>query len=91
MPYISKESKDKFQKALQNLPTFENSGELNYFISSVLNMHIVAKGLNYENINNVVGVLSCVKSEFYHRVATPYEIQKMKENGDIYSVEIAPT
>jgi len=30
-----------------------------------------------------MGVLECVKQEFYRRRAVPYEEEKIEENGDI--------
>jgi hypothetical protein len=41
-------------------------------------------GLNYANINAVVGVLECMKLEFYRRAAAPYEDKKIQQNGDVY-------
>jgi hypothetical protein len=37
--------------------------------------------LNYEKINQIMGVLACVAQEFYRRVAEPYEEQKRKNNN----------
>jgi hypothetical protein len=39
--------------------------------------------LRYFHINKAVGVLECVKLEFYRRVAAPYEDEKIKESGDV--------
>jgi hypothetical protein len=39
--------------------------------------------LRYYHINKAVGVLECIKMEFYRRVAAPYEDTKIEQNGDV--------
>ena len=87
MPYIKSENRKKYEKVLHELigilkalPPEEVDGELNYVMTKVL------KGtypLRYYHINKAIGVLECVKQEFYRRVAAPYEDLKMKESGDV--------
>lgn len=64
----------------------QDAGELNYVISTRVDEYLRRKGLNYSNINEVIGVLECAKQELYRRVAAPYEDEKMEENGDVYTV-----
>jgi hypothetical protein len=45
---------------------------------------MINEGLSYKSINDVIGVLECVKQEFYRRIAVPYEDKKIEQNGDIY-------
>lgn len=61
-----------------------DAGELNYVITRLLNVYIHAKGKNYQNINEIIGVLECAKLELYRRIAAPYEDTKIAENGDVY-------
>ena len=87
MPYIKTEKRVKYDKALhelvgilKSLPPEEVDGELNYVVTKIL------KGvypLRYFHINKAVGVLECIKLEFYRRVAAPYEDLKIKESGDV--------
>jgi hypothetical protein len=87
MPYIKSENRKKYEKVLQELlgilkalPPEEVDGELNYVVTKIL------KGvypLRYFHINKAVGVLECIKLEFYRRVAAPYEDLKIKESGDV--------
>ena len=79
-PYIKKEDRAKF--SLDAIKP-DDAGELNYVISTLLSEYIKRKGLRYQNINEVMGVLDCASKEFYRRVAAPYEDTKIKENGDI--------
>ena len=39
--------------------------------------------LRYFYLNRAMGVLECIKQEFYRRVAAPYEDIKIVENGDV--------
>jgi hypothetical protein len=67
---------------MHNLPS--DAGELNYLISRIVDTYIQVKGKNYQNLNEVIGVLECVKQEYYRRIAAPYEDKKIAENGDVY-------
>ena len=87
MPYIKTEKRVKYEKALnelvgilKSLPLEEVDGELNYVVTKIL------KGvypLKYYHLNKAIGVLECIKLEFYRRVAAPYEDVKIKESGDV--------
>jgi len=65
---------------LKPLPPEEVDGELNYVVTKILKE---VYPLRYFHINKAVGVLECIKLEFYRRVAAPYEDLKMKESGDV--------
>ena len=87
MPYIRPERRTKYERVLgeligilKSLPVEEVDGELNYVVTKIL------KGvypLRYFHLNRAVGVLECIKQEFYRRVAAPYEDVKIKESGDV--------
>ena len=46
--------------------------------------YIKRLGLNYQNINDIVGALDGAKAEFQRRVVVDYEKAKIEENGDVY-------
>jgi len=89
MPYILKPDRLKFNDILEvlesKIPEIKNAGELNYLITKICLTYLKQKGLKYQNINEIVGVLECAKQEFYRRIATPYENEKIAnpENGDV--------
>ena len=58
-------------------------GDLNYTITRLAAKFLLYKGLKYENINAVAGVLQKVLAEFDARVTRPYEKEKILQNGDI--------
>ena len=87
MPYIKPEKRGKYERALEeligilkSLPIEEVDGELNYVVTKILKE---VYPLRYFHINKAIGVLECIKQEFYRRVAAPYEDIKMKESGDV--------
>jgi len=87
VPYIKQYKRNKYEKILQELvkilkalPPEEIDGELNYVVSKMLRE---IYPLRYFHINKAVGVLECIKLEYYRRVAAPYEDLKIEETGDI--------
>jgi hypothetical protein len=87
LPYIKSENRKKYEKVLRelvdilkSLPPEEVDGELNFVITKILK---AAYPLRYYHINKAIGVLECIKLEFYRRVAAPYEDLKIKESGDV--------
>jgi len=86
MPYIKQDQRKKFEAilgwVLVDMPS--DAGQLNYLISRIVDTYIQVKGKKYTNLNEVIGVLECVKQEYYRRIAAPYEDEKIAENGDVY-------
>ena len=87
MPYIKPENRAKYEKTLselieilKSLPPEEVDGELNYVVTRILKQ---IYPLRYFHINKALGVLECIKLEFYRRVAAPYEDKKMQQSGDV--------
>ena len=79
MPYITKTRREDLWDqvgASQHTP-----GELNYLITTML---LAQKPASYGAYNELIGVLECVKLEFYRRAVAAYEDEKIKENGDVY-------
>ena len=91
MPYIKKEKRAKIDRSVHDLlnclhdsQTGEpNVGETNYAISSLI-WWLFEYKKSYSTANNLIGVLECVKQEFYRRRVAPYEDEKIKENGDLF-------
>ena len=89
MPYITKDSREVLDYAILELAARINhgdgfAGKLNYAISKLFNYTLKDKGLNYANINEMIGALECIKLELYRRIASPYEDKKIELNGDVY-------
>ena len=75
MPYIKPEIRAEILLSPQAIV---NAGELNYYISTLINHFIDKKGKSYSTINEVIGALECAKLELVvllHRT----KIQKYKK------------
>ena len=94
MPYIKEEARaildDCIEKMVYcitdgNIPSDTEFatilGEINYSFSRILSG--CAGKTSYSKVAMITGVLENIKQEYYRRVATKYEEQKIIENGDI--------
>lgn len=79
MPYITHDARVDVEQTGPH-----NAGELNYQITRQVLNYLDYSGKSYRTINEVMGVLECVKQELYRRMVGPYEDQKIAENGDVY-------
>ena len=87
MPYIKKEDRAEWDKIvkeiskkIENIPEDKKEGNLNYFITRLLKTVYIP---GYFNYNRVMGLLECIKQEFYRRDIASYEDEKIQENGDV--------
>lgn len=87
MPYIKPERRLKYDKVLTELtgmlkvlPVEDVDGEINYLVTKLLKE---VYPLRYFHLNRAMGVLECIKQEYYRRVAAPYEDTKIAESGDV--------
>lgn len=90
MPYVTKEAREDYDPAIDNLikylvgdkyPNRIDPGILNYIVTRIL---IGVRPSCYQDYNSLVGMLECCKQEFYRRAVASYEDEKIKENGDCY-------
>lgn len=93
MPYITKAQKhavwDSVSKTIWS-EWITSAGELNFAFTQLIIEYLELKGLNYQNINDVMGALEGAKLEMYRRVAAPYEDKKIDLNGDVYEKKEDP-
>ena len=90
MPYIKKKDRiildDSIESLAIRIATYDGmAGRFNYSISKMIDIILTQRGLNYANMNEIIGALECIKLELYRRIASPYEDKKIKENGDVYN------
>jgi hypothetical protein len=84
MPYIKQENRLQFDKAAEEVANkAECAGDLNYAITVILHNYIKKKGLKYDTLNSVHGMLDCCNKELYRKITAPYEDSKAIENGDV--------
>ena len=86
MPYIKTSDRERFKNHILWLSMLVSKegrpGELNYIISSLLNL--LYENARYADYNEAVGVLECAKLELYRRKIAPYEDGAIERNGDVY-------
>lgn len=88
MPYIKNNRRSIYESQIQYLTQMiHNPGELNYVMTRLADGYITTHEKNYKTMNEIIGVIECMKQEFYRRVLAPYEDQKINdpESGDVYT------
>ena len=86
MPYIDQNSRMKYDGRLAGTCPL-TCGDLNYCISKLIHYYIQDQGVCYATINEVIGVLECVKTEVYRQIAAPYEDDKKSMNGPVSKLD----
>jgi len=76
MPYIKEEDGSN--------RVAENAGQLNYWLTRLVQLYIQSKGESYQTYNDIMGALEGCKLELYRRKISLYEDNKIAENGDVY-------
>ena len=91
MPYIKLKQRQELDEVVDEICSLlsknNDAGEYNYVITKLMHNYIQHNGLKYKHLNNVVGILECVKAEFIRTVVSPYEDQKILLNGCISSLD----
>ena len=88
MPYIEQVERSRLDELIK--PIVEEfacvdigtDGKVNYIITRIVDGILGCE--SYYMLNRAIGILECVKQEFYRRVVARYEDKKCKENGDVF-------
>jgi len=83
MPYINEELREEVEAHGACSP-----GELNYLLTKMIDEYIFNEVKDYTTLNEVIGVLECVKQELYRRIVAPYEDGKLIKNGEVFKLSI---
>ena len=94
MPYIKQERRkeldpliERLSDELRDIGYIDDMGDYNYVITQLIHKSVQKDGLRYKNLNNIVGMLECCKSEFIRKVVSPYEDKKLKENSSVSELD----
>lgn len=88
MPYIDRKDRKQYQDILNALAEkipqdrMLRPGHMNYIVSLLIEK-VYGSKMRYADHNEVVGVLNCIALEFYRRKTSPYEDQKIADEGDL--------
>jgi hypothetical protein len=84
MPYIKPDDRLKFDEESDSIALNATcAGDLNYAITRILHTYIKQKGLRYDTLNSVHGMLDACNKELYRKITGPYEETAIKRNGDL--------
>jgi hypothetical protein len=84
MPYIKQENREQFNTSAKDIAAKADcAGDLNYAITVILQEYIKKKGLKYDVLNSVHGMMDCCNKELYRTVTGPYEETCINRNGDL--------
>lgn len=95
IPYIKQNLRDGLESHILDLASaikaISNTndalcGNLNYTIFKIVKILIDKNNggeLSYARFNSIIGALECCKNEITRRLISPYEDQKIEENGDV--------
>ena len=88
MPYIKRDDRHHYAEGINHITNLLAQrefavGDINYVVTMILKRAIKHLGRGYTNFNAMMGVLTCIKAEFYRRDVVPYEREKISENGDL--------
>ena len=86
VPYIPLEERKRYDQLIEEIisrlpeDVSKVDGHLNYVVTKMLKLVYKPRYFNY---NRAVGLLECVKLEFYRVVVSPYEDEKRSETGEV--------
>lgn len=87
MPYIAQSARGALDvwllglaEHVQLMPVEEQDGAINYAVTTLLKTVYPHR---YFHFNRAIGVLECVKQEFYRTQVAPYEEIKRHDHGDV--------
>lgn len=84
MPYIIPERREAFDEHLENLAVeIQGQGEMNYCIYKLATLVIDRIGESYDKLSMCSSAMEHAKLEWYRQRLSPYEDEKIKENGGI--------
>jgi hypothetical protein len=88
MPYIEKKLRERLDYRINDLlkdldlSQGISDGEANYVITRIIDSIYTHWG--YLEFERAIGLLECIKQEYYRRRVAPYEDKKCAENGDVF-------
>ena len=81
MPAIVDEERERLEDPSEPI---KNVGNLTYILTRETKRYWVNSTRRYLNIAEILGALLCTILYFWDYIGRPYEVQKTKENGDVY-------
>jgi len=92
MPYIKQEDRkqydeilNKLRELLSKVPDNKKYGHINYCFTYILKylFNLEHGPITYNDYNSIIGVLECIKLEYYRKLVSEYEDEKIESNGEV--------
>ncbi len=91
MPYVTQELRDKFDKALDQLPDMDTAGQLGYVLGVACDKYLMHRAdqdtegkLRYQYQGEVYGVMLSIIFDFFACVNGPYEVDVKARSGEVW-------
>jgi hypothetical protein len=62
-------------------------GDFQYIVAAAIQRYLEKTGLRYQNCQDIMGALTGANAEFIRCIVSPYEAEKIAENGAVYDAE----
>lgn len=87
MPYIKRDKRNNMTEHIDRLcQEICDKGDLNYAICEIVGRLILkAPKISYTSMSETIDAVHDAECELRRRLLTPYEVQKMIDNGDVPS------
>lgn len=83
MPYIRPEDRIQFDEVLDNIPSIQTKGELEYCIFKLMTIYMEDKDWKYTNLHDTVYAAQHCADEYRRRFLDDREDSAIEDNGDI--------
>jgi len=89
MPYIKQEKRKVFDEVLKELVRLlkedegSKHGNLNYCLTKLM-LECLPEDYRYKDLQDMIGMITSCSNEFYRRLVSKYENEKIRTNGDVY-------
>ena len=92
MPYIKDDRRkaivDEYEGQINiDVNEIMTAGEMQYAMAVMFKSYIDRLGLQYQNLNDVMGAITGAQQEFYRIMVAPYEDKKIRLNGGVYTYD----
>lgn len=88
MSYIDNKKRPEISKAVMELMSqLQEKSDYGYAILLLMHSYIHKKGMNSENISDIIGVMECAKQEFHRTIAVPVDEKNKREHGPVSNLD----
>jgi len=83
MPYIKRKLRKQYDLFLDEMPTIETKGDLEYCIFRLMKWYMKTREFRYSNLHDTVYAAQHCSDEFRRRYLDKRENLARKQNGDV--------